>query len=245
MTKQTATSRDEMILKNKPLVTLVVNRLSTDRIRTLGLERDDAIGYGVEGLIQAVDSFDSSRGTTFASFAVQRIRGSILDAIRREDPLPRLLRRNARQIDQAAQELAGPLGRWPTRKEIAMRLGITPEEVHETQKHAASRFISLDNIIDDRSRDGGSASWDPADADDRDDPGVVAERRASLALLGHALEQLAERDRELLRLRYGESRPFHEVGRILGLSESRACQIHKRVLAQLRRLLVPAMEEAA
>ncbi|MCH8902166.1 MAG: sigma-70 family RNA polymerase sigma factor, partial [Chloroflexi bacterium] len=115
MTTQTATNRDEMILKNKPLVTLVVNRLSTDRIRTLGLDRDDALGYGVEGLIQAVDSFDPSRGTTFASFAVQRIRGSILDAIRREDPLPRLLRRNARRIDQTAQELAGPLGRWPTR----------------------------------------------------------------------------------------------------------------------------------
>ena len=126
-----------------------------------------------------------------------------------------------------------------------MRLGITPEEVHETQKHAASRFISLDNILEDRNRDGGSASWDPADVDDRDDPGVVAERRASLALLGHALKQLAKRDRELLRIRYGESRPFHEVGRLLGLSESRACQIHKRVLAQLRRLLVPAKEEAA
>ena len=126
-----------------------------------------------------------------------------------------------------------------------MRLGITTEEVHETQKHAAARFISLDNILEDRNRDGGSASWDPVDVNDRDDPGVVVERNASLALLGHALEQLAERDRELLRLRYGESRPFHEVGRLLGLSESRACQLHKRILAPLRRLLVPAMEAAA
>src|SRR3990172_11423985 len=112
--------RGEMILKHMPLVAFVVNRLSTDRNRTLGLDREDAMSYGIEGLIQAVDNFDTGRGTSFASFAVRRIRGSILDAVRRQDPLPRSLRRSTRQVDQAAQELAAQLGRWPTQKELAV-----------------------------------------------------------------------------------------------------------------------------
>src|SRR3990172_5787208 len=134
--------RGEMILKHMPLVAFVVNRLSTDRSRTLGLDREDAMSYGIEGLIQAVDGFDETRGTRFASFAVRRIRGAILDAVRRQDPLPRSLRRSARQVEQAAQELAVQLGRWPTRNELAMRLGTTPRAVQEIQGHASSHFIS-------------------------------------------------------------------------------------------------------
>src|SRR3990172_2908911 len=115
--------RGEMILKHMPLVAFVVNRLSADRARTLGLDREDAMSYGIEGLIHSVDAFDSTRGTSFASFAVRRIRGSILDAIRRQDPLPRSLRRGTREVEHTAQELAAQLGRWPTTKELAIRLG--------------------------------------------------------------------------------------------------------------------------
>lgn len=246
MSKSRKAVRSEMILRNKPLVTLVVNRLSGDRYSILGLDREDAIGYGVEGLIQAVDSFDASRGTAFASFAVQRIRGSILDAIRRDDPLPRSLRRSTREVETAGQELATTLGRWPTVKELAVRMGRTSTDVREVRRHAASRFLSLEHVLDERARDDGSLSWDPADEDDRGDPAAAAERNAALRQLGKMISQLSKRDRRLLRLRYGESRPFHEVGAILGLSESRVCQLHKRILGQLRTwLLEPAAAEAA
>ncbi|MCH7811595.1 MAG: sigma-70 family RNA polymerase sigma factor [Chloroflexi bacterium] len=246
MSKSQKSVRTEMILRNKPLVTMVVNRLSGDRYSILGLDREDAISYGVEGLIQAVDSFDASRGTTFASFAVQRIRGSILDAIRREDPLPRSLRRSTREVEKAAQELATALGRWPTEKELAVRLGRSRSEVREVRRHAASRFLSLEHVLDERARDDGSLSWDPVDEDDRGDPPVAAERNAALRRLGEMIGLLSKRDQRLLRLRYGESRPFHEVGGILGLSESRVCQLHKRILRQLRTWLSePAAEEAA
>ena len=237
--------RDEMILRHLPLVAFVVNRLSTDRSRTLGLEREDAIGYGVEGLIQCVDAYDASRQTTFASFAVRRIRGSILDAVRRQDPLPRSLRRGTRELEQTAQELATQLGRWPTRKELALRLGTTPEAVQETQKHAASRFVSLEHTVQERTGEGSAAGWDLADQDERGDPASSAEHGASLQELREAVNQLTERDRIILRLRYGEARPFREVGRMLGLSESRACQLHKRILSQLRRQLSLRLEEAA
>ena len=234
-----------MILRHMPLVAFVVNRLSTDRSRTLGLDREDAMSYGVEGLIQAVDGFDPSRGTSFASFAVRRIRGAILDAVRRQDPLPRSLRRSTRQVEQAAQELAAHLGRWPSQKELAVRLGTSPRAVQEIQQHAASHFVSLEQALESGGSNGGRQRWDPADSDERADPAAETEHRASLHLLRQAVEQLTDRDRTILQLRYGESRPFHEVGQMLGLSESRVCQLHKRILRQLRRQLSEALEEAA
>ena len=237
--------RDEMILRHLRLVAFVVNRLSSNGNRILGLDREDAMGYGVEGLIQAVDAFDATRGTSFASFAVRRIRGAILDAIRRQDPLPRSLRRSTRQVDQAAQELAVQLGRWPTRNELALRLGTSIEAVQEIQQHAASRFVSLEHVLQERTNDGGSFRFEPADADERGDPAAATEHRASLSLLQRAVDRLSERDKAILHLRYSESRPFHEVGQRLGLSESRVCQLHKRILRQLRQQLLPALEEAA
>lgn len=237
--------RHEQILQHMPLVTFVVNRLSADRQNTLGLEREDAIGYGTEGLIQAIDGFDPKRGTSFASFAIQRIRGSILDAVRRQDPLPRSLRRSTRQVEQTAQELATQLGRWPTHKEIAIKMGVTPAEVREIQQHAASRFVSLENVLQEGSGDGNAQRWDPADGDERGDPAQAAEHHAALRRLRQAISSLSERDRAILQLRYAESRPFHEVGRKLGLSESRVCQLHKRILRLLRRQLADTLEEAA
>lgn len=238
-------NRDETIIQNMPLVAFVVNRLSTDRSRTLGLEREDAMSYGVEGLIQAVDGFDPERGTSFASFAVRRIRGSVLDAVRRHDPLPRSLRRSTRQVEQAAQALATQLGRWPTNKELAMKLGVTPREVQEIQRHAASRFVSLEHLLQEGPGESARQRWDPVDSDDRDDPTNAMERGTALHRLSEAVGELSERDRAILQLRYAESRPFHEVGRRLGLSESRVCQLHKRILRQLRRQLADVLEEAA
>src|SRR5690349_6972721 len=115
--------RDDMIVKNLPLVSFVVSKMSGENANR-SFDREDAVAYGVEGLIQAVDSFDPSRGTTFASFAIRRIRGSILDAIRRMDVLPRSLRKSAREIEKANLELAAQLGRWPSQNELAFKLGI-------------------------------------------------------------------------------------------------------------------------
>jgi RNA polymerase sigma factor for flagellar operon FliA len=228
-----------------PLVAFVVNRLSTDRTRTLGLDREDAMSYGVEGLIQAVDAYDPARGTSFASFAVRRIRGAILDAVRRQDPLPRSLRRSTRRMEQTAQELAAQLGRWPTPKELAIRMGTSPQEILQIQQHASSHFVSLEQTLQESGGEGARHRWDPVDSDERGDPAAETEHRASLGLLRDAVEHLAERDRTILQLRYGESRPFHEVGRLLGLSESRVCQLHKRILRQLRRELAERLEAAA
>jgi RNA polymerase sigma factor for flagellar operon FliA len=233
-----------MIMRHMPLVAFVVSRMSTDNQKTLGLDREDAIAYGVEGLIQAVDAFDEERGTSFASFAVRRIRGAILDAIRKMDPLPRSVRKGAREVEAASQELAGVLGRWPTPKEVSFRLGIPIEQLLTVQRHASSKFVSLEHALQDRSGEG-SPSLDPVDDDDLTDPAKAVDHQASLSLLDAALTHLNARDRAILKLRYSESKPFHEIGSMMGLSESRVCQLHKRILSTLRRHLYAQLEQAA
>lgn len=231
-------------MQHMPLVAFVVSRMSTDNQKTLGLDREDALGYGIEGLIQAVDSFDETRGTSFASFAVRRIRGSILDAIRKMDPLPRSVRRSAREIEAASQELAASLGRWPTPKEVSFRLGVPIEHFRTVMRHTSSKFISLEHALQDRTGEG-TPSLDPPDEDDLSDPARAADHAASLTLLDEALQHLNPRDRAILKLRYAESRPFHEIGALMGLSESRVCQLHKRILSNLKRHLNAQFEVAA
>jgi RNA polymerase sigma factor for flagellar operon FliA len=238
-------NREQMIVKHLPLVAFVVSRLSTDGTGAVGVDKDDAIGYGVEGLIQAVDAFDPERGTTFASFAIRRIRGAILDAVRKQDPLSRSLRRSAKEIEHVSQELAAQLGRWPTHREIAFRMGISPSRLQHLLWRANSRLVSLEYSLENRPSCNGNHGWDLVDEDVLADPAKAAEQRAALGLLTEAVNTLGERDKAILHLRYGESRPFHEIGRLLGLSESRVCQLHKRIIALLRRELQPQLEEAA
>ena len=237
-------TRQEMIMRHMPLVAFVVSRMSTDNQKTLGLDREDALAYGVEGLIQSVDAFDETRGTSFASFAVRRIRGSILDAIRKMDPLPRSIRKSAREVEAASQELAGTLGRWPTPKEVSVRMGIGQDQLNNVMRHAASKFISLEHALQDRGGDS-APSFDPVDEDESGDPARAADHNASLAMLDSAVTGLNARDRAILRMRYADSKPFHEIGAMMGLSESRVCQLHKRILSILRRQMTAQLEEAA
>jgi RNA polymerase sigma factor for flagellar operon FliA len=244
MGREVMDSREQMIVKHMPLVAFVVGRMSSDGNAAVGVDKDDAIGYGLEGLIQAVDAYDPSRGTTFASFAIRRIRGAVLDAVRKHDPLPRSLRKNAREIERVSQELAVQLGRWPTQKEIALRMGIGLVRLQQLQSRANSRLVSLEYSLEDKAAHNGYG-WDLADEDVLSDPAEAAEKRAAIAFLTEAVSTLTERDKVIIRLRYGESRPFHEIGRILGLSESRVCQLHKRIICLLRKELRPQLEEAA
>jgi RNA polymerase sigma factor for flagellar operon FliA len=235
--------REQMIVKNLPLVSFVVGKMS-DESGSSPIDREEAIAYGVEGLIQAVDNYDPERGTTFASFAIRRIRGSILDAIRRMDHLPRSLRKSTREVERANLDLATMLGRWPTPKELAMRLGISHIELRQILGHAASRVVSLEKVMGDGNSEG-SAPWEASDQDEYSDPAAATDHRAALQLLGSALGTLSQRDQTIVQLRYGKSMAFHEIGKLMNLSESRVCQLHKRILAGLKNRLKRDMEIAA
>jgi len=232
-----------MIVKNLPLVSFVVGKMS-DESGASPIDREEAIAYGVEGLIQAVDNYDPTRGTTFASFAIRRIRGSILDAIRRMDLLPRSLRKSTRDMERANLELAAMLGRWPTPKELAMKLGIGVDQLRSTLGHAGSRVVSLGKMMGAGSTDG-AAPWEASDQDEYSDPAAATDRKAALQLLSSALGSLSQRDKTIVQLRYVRSLPFHEIGKVMNLSESRVCQLHKRILTSLKTRLKREMEIAA
>lgn len=235
--------REDMIVRNLPLVSFVVGKMS-DQNGSSALDRDDAVAYGIEGLIQAVDSYDPERGATFASFAIRRIRGSILDAIRRMDVLPRSLRKGARELERATMELTVQLGRWPTQRELAMKMGIPLRELQSLAGHSSSRVVSLERIMEDKTGEG-SSHWEASDPDEYSDPATAADRKASMMLLDGALTSLPARDRAILQLRYGRGMAFHEIGSLMGLSESRVCQLHKRILSSLRQRLARELEAAA
>jgi RNA polymerase sigma factor for flagellar operon FliA len=236
-------NREQMIIQNLPLVSFVVGKMS-DESGSSPIDREEAIAYGVEGLIQAVDAYDPERGVTFASFAIRRIRGSVLDAIRRMDILPRSLRKSARDVERANLELAAMLGRWPTPKELAMKLGMPLEQLRSVLGHSGSRVVSLEKMMGDGSSDSG-APWEASDQDEYADPAAATDRKAALQLLGLALNSLSTRDQTIVKLRYQKSMPFHEIGKLMNLSESRVCQLHKRILTGLKSRLKRDMEIAA
>jgi RNA polymerase sigma factor for flagellar operon FliA len=235
--------REQMIVQNLPLVSFVVGKMS-DESGSSPLDREEAIAYGVEGLIQAVDNYDPTRGTTFASFAIRRIRGSILDAIRRMDILPRSLRKSAREVERANLELAAMLGRWPSPRELAMKLGMQVDQLRTIIGHSGSRVVSLEKMMGEGNSEG-SAPWEASDQDEYSDPAAATDRKAALQLLGSALGSLTARDKTIIQLRYGRSMPFHEIGKRMNLSESRVCQLHKRILSGLKTRLKRDMEVAA
>jgi RNA polymerase sigma factor for flagellar operon FliA len=236
------TKREAMILKNLPLVTFMVSRMSEESGGTI--DREDALAYGVEGLIQAVDNFDVSRGNTFGTFAMLRIRGSILDAVRRHDVLPRTLRRKLRDVENANLELANRLGRWPTTKELSLYTQMSITEVRAVMEHRGTRLFSLEKSMD---SDAGqeTMTWDVEDKSERADPVAQLDRQDLLGILERAVGSLSDRDQQIVELRYKRSLSISTIGRMLNVSESRVSQLHKRILASLQRQMSSDMDPAA
>ncbi len=223
-------TREQLIQNHLGLVSLTVARMS--EICSRGrLDKEDAFSYGVAGLIHAVDNYDPSRGASFATFALPRIRGAILDAVRRADPLPRNLRRRVHEVDVALLEMANALGRWPTNKELASRTGLPQDEVRDLRSRGGSAIISLERMTTEFTDDAHSWFQDVSEAND---PDAALERMATHETLLFCLRQLSERDLQIVEMRYSQSKTFREIGDRLGLSESRVCQLHRRIMTQLQ-----------
>lgn len=228
--------REAEITRHLPLVHSVVERL----LATLPphVDRDDLFHAGVLGLIDAVDRFDASRDNAFSTYAVLRIRGAIIDELRARDWIPRGTRSRARDYQQAVAKLSQALGRAPTDDELADELGIDEADLAQVERDAHLAVqVSLEtpvgddgqlgNLIADRNAD----TTDPMRNLDRDD-----RRRV---LLG-ALEGLKEQERILLKLYYFEGLLMKEIASIMGVTESRVCQIHGRLMTLLRGRLAQA-----
>lgn len=224
-----ASERERRILDHVPLLRHIVGRMSFEGGG--GMDRDDLYGFGMLGLIAAADAWDATRGLQFSTFAYTKIRGAILDELRRMDFLPRGRREKVRSLDQAVRELEQENGYAPTPEEIAERLGLEATEIDEILAQAkVSTEISLD--------EGPTAQLAQLLSDPKSDcPVGSAEWEELREVLAGVVLQLPEQEKTVITLYYGEELLLKEISEILGVTESRVSQIHSRALYRLNRSL--------
>ncbi|MBK8979753.1 MAG: FliA/WhiG family RNA polymerase sigma factor [Planctomycetes bacterium] len=236
------TARDALVEGHLDLVRHVVARLpiATDAV----LDRDDLHSAGVLGLLRAAESWDPHGGASFVTFAFTVIRGSVLDEVRRHDPVPRHRRRRLRQLERATVELRAALDRAPTLEELAEHLGATAEQLDAdlAALHVA-RTLSLDAPWRDDCGADGEAGPDAGLAVAREAAPVDDAAHAELCeRLATAIARLPERERHVVVLYHREDLYLREIGRLLGVTESRVCQLLARATTRLRLALRDADE---
>lgn len=222
-------SREQVIIQYTGLVKYVIGRLAIQLPQVLDYE--DLLAYGTIGLIQAYDRFDPTRGVKFESFAVMRIRGAILDALRSLRGLPQSVTDKAKRLQRAALELEAELGHPPSDEEMAGSLGLSIKEVQQQMQDASCVSVSLDAILD--SPAGGDSTAFASLHRESDVAGTV-EHREQVRELSDALKELSEREQILLNLYYKEELTMREIGQVMEISEGRVCQIHAKALHKLR-----------
>ena len=214
--------RTRLVLQYAPLVKYVAGRLRTRMPESV--DPDDLVSDGVLGLMDAVERFEPARGLSFQTFAVPRIRGAIIDGIRAMDFVPRSVRDKLRLVSRAQITLEERLGRMPEDTEVAREVGIPVQQLRDLSRQASSSHANLDDF--DLADELSSA------ADHRVEQGDV---KASLM---QVVDQLGERDQVVIALYYFEGLTLAEIGQVLGVTESRVSQVHRRVTTTLRQRLV-------
>ena len=233
--------RDRLILHYAPLVKYVASRVATGL--PTSVEQADLVSYGMFGLIDALEKFDLDRAIKFETYAIPRIKGAIIDELRAMDWVPRSVRFKAREIEKATGLLEGQLKRAPTEAEISQHMGMTVGELHDVVNQIS--FVSvmaLDEVLsvgDDR---GEKISLLDTLADPSIDPTTSLEGQETRGLLTGAINSLSEREKIVVTLYYFEGLTLAEIGEILGVTESRVCQIHTKAVGQLRTNLTETPE---
>lgn len=224
-------TREKIILEYAPLVKLVAGRLSM--YLGYNVEYEDLVSYGIFGLIDAIDKFDYLKEVKFETYASLRIRGAILDQIRKMDWIPRTIRQRQKKIDSVIKEIEQSTGKSPKDEEIAAALGISEDEYVEWQSQMKiTGVVSLNEYIEqgsDVSQDTGrhtSARFDS--------PEESIEKAELARVLGETLELLTEKERKVITLYYYEELTLKEISNILEVSESRTSQLHTRALQKMK-----------
>jgi RNA polymerase sigma factor for flagellar operon FliA len=230
-------ARERLILHYAPLVKYVASRVATGLPATV--EQADLVSYGMFGLIDALEKFEPARGNKFETYAIPRIKGAIIDELRAMDWVPRSVRFKARGIEKAYSDLESMMKRAPSEKEVAARLGVTLKELHDviTQISFVS-VLALDELLSVGSDRGEQVSLLDTLADRGSDVSMGLEGQETRGLLAAAINSLSEREKIVVTLYYFEGLTLAEIGEILGVTESRVCQIHTKAVNQLRLQLV-------
>ena len=234
---RTAELREKIILEYAPLVKVVAGRLSM--YLGYSVEYDDMVSYGVFGLIDAIDKFDLTKNVKFETYASLRIRGSILDQIRKMDWVPRTLRQRQKQIDSMAAKIEEKEGRPATDAEIAKQLNVSEEEYNGWKSEIQlSSLISLDDYLE----QGGDSQVELGGTHRFEQPEKAVEKEELKKILVKALETLTEKETSVITLYYYEDLTLKEISQILSVSESRVSQLHSRALQKMKGTLGDSVE---
>lgn len=224
--------REQLIVEYVPLVKVVAGRMGMYLGYTV--EYDDLTGYGIFGLIDAIDKFELTKGVKFETYASLRIRGAILDQIRKMDWIPRTLRQKQKKLETTMGQMETELGRTPTNEELAVALEMTQEEldalINQTQ---VANLVSLDEYLE----QGSEVRVEAGNKSAFLQPEQVMERQDLKRLLAEAINSLTEKEQKVIALYYYEEMTLKEISNILEVSESRVSQLHTKSLRKMKEKL--------
>ncbi len=238
----TTEARERLIIHYSPLVKFVAGRVAAGLPQNV--EQTDLVSYGIFGLIDAIDKFEPERGFKFETYAIARIKGAIIDELRSIDWVPRSVRAKARAVERAYSELENELRRNPNDAEVAAKLGLSEDELGQTLSQISfTGLVALDELIGGggNGERSGSSTLGETISDRQHDPVEAFEVDEMKHLLADLINRMPDRERLVLTLYYYEALTLAEIGQVLGVTESRVCQIHTKAILQLRaRLADPA-----
>ena len=226
--------RERLILHYSPLVKYVAGRVGVGL--PPNIEQADLVSYGIFGLIDAIQTFDLDRAIKFETYAISRIKGAIIDELRSIDWIPRSVRYKAREVEKAYAALEARLHRTPTEAEVAAELGIALEDLHTIFSQVSFvNVVALDELLSAGGEKGDKLSLvDTLEDTKAEDPVQAFESEETKYLLAKAINTLPEREKIVVTLYYYEGLTLAEIGQVLGVTESRICQMHTKAVLQLR-----------
>jgi RNA polymerase sigma factor FliA len=229
-----ATLRERLILHYSPLVKYVAGRVGVGL--PPNIEQADLVSYGIFGLIDAIEKFDLARAIKFETYAISRIKGAIIDELRAIDWIPRSVRYKAREVEKAYAALEARLHRTPTEVEVAEELGISMDDLHQIFSQVSFvNVVALDELLNVGGDRGDKLSLvDTLEDTKAEDPVLAFETEETKYLLARAINTLPEREKIVVTLYYYEGLTLAEIGQVLGVTESRICQMHTKAVLQLR-----------
>jgi RNA polymerase sigma factor for flagellar operon FliA len=230
-----SSAEEEMVKEHLPLVKTVVGRLAMTL--PAHVEMDDLYSAGLIGLLNAVRHFDPKGGSSFETYARVRIRGAILDELRRLDWVPRSVHAKARKVQAVIQELEQSKGQMPTNDEIAKVMGLTGEEYeHLMDEIKPATFVCLDSVQTSEAS-AETSRYESIPDESQQNPVEAASRRELSAVIAERLEQLPEIQRKVLALYYFEDMRLREIAQVFNVTESRICQIHAQAILSIKNYL--------
>ncbi|MDR2500185.1 MAG: RNA polymerase sigma factor WhiG [Treponema sp.] len=227
------TVREAFIKQYAPLVKYVAGKVAVGMPHNV--EFDDLVGFGVFGLLDAIDKFDPEKNVKFKTYAVTRIRGAIFDELRSIDWVPRSVRQKTREVEEAVGSLEAHLGRTATDQEIARSLGMNESEFLKTMmKISGTSILSLNDVWFSGDENDKVSIGDSIESPESLNPDIIVEKDEIRRVIINAINELPDKEKKILVLYYYEDLTLKEIGQVLEVTESRVSQLHTKAILRLR-----------